>query len=156
MAMTPNVWTLNGLAAETGLDRRTLAKRLVGVTPADEKGDVKLYRLADVLPALGLGATPNKAQLDLTAERARLAKEQADKTAIQNEERRGEIIPVADVIERWTRIAETVKRRLLGLPSKVAPRLAMKPVSEVFRVLDEQVRETLIELSGERTADRKR
>jgi hypothetical protein len=47
-------WSLNRLATELGVDRRSLARRLEDVEPAGKgpKGD-KLYRLRDALDALG-------------------------------------------------------------------------------------------------------
>lgn len=66
--------------------------------------------------------------LDLATERARLASEQADKVAMQNAERRGELAPVvmmeqalAGAATRATRILDTIKgeirRRMPQLPA---------------------------------------
>ena len=53
MAMTRKLWSINALATELGLDRRTVAKRLEGLPPATEKkvGSriEKRWHLADVL-----------------------------------------------------------------------------------------------------------
>lgn len=69
-------------------------------------------------------------ELDLAGERARLAKEQADRIAMQNAERRGELAPVA-VLEtvlantgtKVGRILDTIvpqiRRRVPGVPSEV-------------------------------------
>ncbi len=68
-------------------------------------------------------------ELDLAGERARLAKEQADKIAMQNAERRGELAPVAamemvlaNVGTKVGRILDTipamVRRRVPGVDSK--------------------------------------
>ena len=67
MAMQPATWTINGLATELGIDRRTLAKRLADVPPAEipERSQLPLletqrkkesprWRLRDVLAALGM------------------------------------------------------------------------------------------------------
>jgi len=62
--------------------------------------------------------------LDLTAERARKAKEEADRLEMQNAQMRRELLPRADVdaavIEDYSR----VRARLLNVPSKVAPLVA--------------------------------
>lgn len=73
--------------------------------------------------------------LDLASERARLAKEQADKVAMQNAERRGELAPVsamemvlATVGAKVGRILDTipgqVRRRVPGIGSEVIEAIA--------------------------------
>lgn len=52
MAMQPTLWSINALATEFGLDRRTVAKRLADVPPAGERAGHPVWRLADALPAL--------------------------------------------------------------------------------------------------------
>jgi hypothetical protein len=52
MAMQPTLWSVNALATEFGLDRRTVAKRLRDVPPAGERGGHPVWRLADVMPTL--------------------------------------------------------------------------------------------------------
>ena len=53
MAMQqPALWSVNALATEFGLDRRTAAKRLAKVPPAGEKAGHPAWRLADAAPAL--------------------------------------------------------------------------------------------------------
>lgn len=50
MALQRQLWSINALSVELGLDRRTLAKRLDGLAPAQESP--KTYRLRDVLDHL--------------------------------------------------------------------------------------------------------
>jgi hypothetical protein len=53
MAMSRTSWSVNGLAKEFGLDRRTVAKRLEGVIPVDLGPDGSpRWALADAAPAL--------------------------------------------------------------------------------------------------------
>lgn len=61
--MTPKLWSINALATEFDLDRRTVAKRIKGITPAGELAGKPAWRLADVVgPLMGRGdATPAKA-----------------------------------------------------------------------------------------------
>lgn len=53
MMDTPSSWSVNALAAELGLDRRTLARRIEGLAPVGQspRGD-PLFRLVDVLAAI--------------------------------------------------------------------------------------------------------
>jgi len=39
MAMQSKLWSISGLATELEMDRRTLAKRLEYLAPAEEKND---------------------------------------------------------------------------------------------------------------------
>ena len=50
MALQRQLWSINALSTELGLDRRTLAKRLDGLVPAQD--NPKTYRLRDVLTHL--------------------------------------------------------------------------------------------------------
>src|SRR5687768_16967081 len=59
--------------------------------------------------------------LDLTAERARLAKEQADKLEMENAASRGELLPRAEVVSALQAVFARCRARLLSLPTKLAP-----------------------------------
>ena len=48
----PALWSLNGLASELGLDRRTLAKRLRGVPPDGDRNGNPAWKMQTVLDAL--------------------------------------------------------------------------------------------------------
>ena len=52
MGMQPTLWSVNALATELEIDRRTVAKRLRDVPPAGEKAGHPVWLLADALPAL--------------------------------------------------------------------------------------------------------
>lgn len=98
------------------------------------------------------GATAGKtgrAALDLTAERTRLARLQADRLAMENDLRRGDLVEVSAVRERWDAVAGIVKRRLLAISSKLAPRLlGLRSPAEVKTIIDSEVYAALEELSS--------
>lgn len=71
------------------------------------------WRIADLAPET----------LDLNAERARLAKEQADKTALENAARRGQMVDALVVVNEWTDQIAAARARLLSTPSKLAAQL---------------------------------
>jgi hypothetical protein len=61
--------------------------------------------------------------LDLNKERARLAKEQADRTALANAISRGDVIP-SSLAERWaTDMIIAARAQFLSMPTKLAPQL---------------------------------
>lgn len=62
-------------------------------------------------------------ELDLAGERARLAKEQADKIAMQNAERRGELAPVAAMEMVLANVGTKVGRILDTIPAMVRRRV---------------------------------
>lgn len=49
MAMTKQLWSINALSVELGIDRRTIAKRLEEVPPAKIEGNIRLYYMANVM-----------------------------------------------------------------------------------------------------------
>ena len=57
---------------------------------------------------------------ELKAERTRLAKEQADATALKNAQLRGELAPVADTLREWQEVLRDVRAAMLAVPSRFA------------------------------------
>lgn len=55
------------------------------------------------------------------AERARLTKEQADKVAMDNAVKRGDLMSVTEVAKHWAGLVVNAKTRLLSIPTKAAP-----------------------------------
>lgn len=87
--------------------------------------------------------------LDLTRERARLAKEQADRTAMENAERRGKLIDSEKAAEWWASVITNARMRLLAIPTKVAPLvIGSKSLPEVRDVIEKAIHDALTELSA--------
>jgi hypothetical protein len=108
--------SLADLERLTGLDRRTLRKRLAGLEPAGGDGRTLLFDSRTALARVYLGDS-----LDLTRERARLAAAQAEAQERENAVERGELVDAAEV-ETWLlRLLSAVVQRLRALPSKAAP-----------------------------------
>ena len=86
--------------------------------------------------------------VDLTTQRARLAKEQADKTAMENAQLRGVLVHADDVIATWTACAGAMRARMLAAPTKVAPLARVATTdAEAAAVIEAEVLEALEELS---------
>lgn len=90
--------------------------------------------------------------LNLTAERARLAKEGADRIALANASRRRELVPIDGAVQLIGEACSTVRSKLLALPSSAAPmllRCRTAPEMQaqlydlVWEALDSLCRETL-------------
>ena len=73
--MTTKLWSISALAVEFGLDRRTTAKRIEGITPAGELSGNPAWRLRDVAHVLTGGgkSAPPRPPVEIPASFARLA-----------------------------------------------------------------------------------
>lgn len=81
-------------------------------------------------------------------ERARKDKELADKTALENQLRRGELVEAATVRKTWVDTMLLVKSRLLRLPFSIAPLIVgQEDQWKVQVILDDQIRDALSELA---------
>ena len=85
--------------------------------------------------------------LDLDQERARLAKEQADRTALENGARRGELVDVAGVEREWTDHITAVRARLLAIPTSVGSQLDAEVAPKVAAIVKVLIHAALEELS---------
>lgn len=142
--MTPKHWSVNALATELGIDRRSLARRLEGLAPAVEKTVGKRtergYLLRDVFHHL---QTDGGERLDLNAERAKLAVLQQAKLRIEIAEKRGELLSAEGVKTHWQSIISEVRGALLAMPHRAAPLLARRDEAQVSAVLTDLIYQTL-------------
>lgn len=96
-----------------------------------------------------LTQTPDGKVINYDDERARLTREQADKVAMDNEERRGRLVDSDKVGIWWGKIISNAKTRLLAIPTKAAPLvLGMKTMPQVRDQLERMITEVLSELSS--------
>ena len=95
------------------------------------------------------GGDGEEEELDLVAERARLAKEQADRIAMENDVTRGSVVPIEDAIRITTEMLAKVRSRILAIPAEAAPSASRcKSVAEVEAELRRRVIDALTELSS--------
>jgi terminase small subunit / prophage DNA-packing protein len=76
-------------------------------------------RVVGKLRAAASGRGDEDAALNLTAERARLAKEQADAQEMKNAQARGELVPAVEVERAWGDVLRDVRSRIMAVPSRV-------------------------------------
>jgi phage terminase Nu1 subunit (DNA packaging protein) len=87
-------------------------------------------------------------ELNLTEERARLAREQADAKEMENAIARGELVHIEDVAKQFERGLERARTKLLAIPSKVAPEVhACATAKEVQAIIERNIVEALSELA---------
>lgn len=127
-----------------------------GSFPAREFGQWMVERELAKHGRVG-GDDLNGRTLDLTNERARLAKAQADKTELEVAELHGEMVRVPEVTEAWSKHIAAARARLLALPSKAAARVAAPALlAETQELLRGIVDEALNELAGDGLPERTR
>jgi phage terminase Nu1 subunit (DNA packaging protein) len=88
----------------------------------------------------------------LTQERARLAREQADQTAMKNAAMRRELIPFSDVRQEWVSIGRRVRNAIMSVPSRCRQLLPHLTTFDVD-VIDRELRSALSDL-GKQDDDR--
>ena len=86
----------------------------------------------------------------LTAERARLAREQAEGQAMKNAALRRDLVPAADVEREWSDVLRTVRAGVLAVPSRVQQRLPHLSAHDVAEI-DREVRAALTQVAGGNT-----
>ncbi len=132
--------TINQLAELTGSTNRTVKKRLAEVAPVRVSANASYYSPREALPAIFLGDPSANDSRDLTRERARLAREQADATALKNAQARNELAPV-DLI-RWTlnRVGTRIVAILDTIPGNVKRRVPHLSAAHVELIKREVVK----------------
>jgi hypothetical protein len=87
-------------------------------------------------------------ELSLTDERTRLTKYQADIAQLQFQKSKGELISTNRAGQVWGEIVSSVRARLLGLPTKLAPVIAIgSSIPEIKECLETAIHEVLNELT---------
>ena len=145
-------YTINKCAEMIGKDRATLA-RVLRSTPADAgTASRPLYRLATVVKALIAyetkpdGRRGNGDEARLAAERARLARLQADAVALKNAVARSEYVPLDLVMKGVEVVLAAFRERSLAVPGKLAvfgPEVEAAARDEIYECLEELSRPIL-------------
>ena len=140
-------YTATRLSAELGLDNRKMWDILTRVNPVQVKGRSKLSLLRDVIPhaAKYLGAPD---VIDLNVECARKIKAEAELAEIELAKEREDLIQVDAVRQVWGELVIAAKSRLLSIPAKLAPVVAVEDAPATCKYLvEEQIIEALDELA---------
>ena len=83
----------------------------------------------------------------LTAQRERIAREQADKLEMQNAAARRELLPAKAVADEWASVLRMVQSRMLASPARIQQQLGHLSAHDVA-VIDREMRDALEELSN--------
>jgi phage terminase Nu1 subunit (DNA packaging protein) len=92
-------------------------------------------------------ASNQAATLDLNAERARLAREQADGQSMKNAQLRGELVDVEAVAQTWESIVAEVRSAMLAVPGRLRRRAGAALDAAAISLVDHEIREALSALA---------
>lgn len=152
----------NTLAKIFGVSLPTVTKWVDRGCPCEQRGKELMFRTPEVMLWI-YGAPPSltvrkereegpaeRPELDPEYEKARKDKELADKTALENRVRRGELVEASEVEAGWTDIVMAARAKLLGMGAKLAAILAAetKPAA-VKAEIDALARQVLMELAAD-------
>lgn len=88
-------------------------------------------------------------ELSLTEERTRLTKTQADMAELLFRKSSGDLIQSKKASQVWGEIVTTIRQRLLGLSTRLAPQVATsQSIPEIKERIDAAIHEVLSELSS--------
>lgn len=148
--MLPDTITTSELMAMTGLSRPSLSRNKAKgiISPSGRDAWPTVETISALMAAYRDAAAAGGTSLDLAAERARLAREQADGHSMKNAQLRGELLPRAAVTAAVQAAFTRVRARMLAIPGKAAPLvMSMQSATEVQAALRDAVHEALAELS---------
>ena len=154
MAYAPKMHSVSSLSVETGIDRRTLARRLAQLPPSEKRGRIKYWLLRDVLRYLDtqspgqVAAPASNGSAEYDEERTRLTRAKADMAELDERERRGELVPVAAVDSFLNTVLSRVRQGILTLPARVAPKgHDAQTIPELERIVLEDCQQVLEEIA---------
>ncbi len=110
----------------------------------DEARNAYILHLREVAS----GRTGDDSDYDLAAERARLAHHQANKTSLEEDVLKGELIPAEEVLEKWSKMVSSFRAKMLAIPTKTSHLLInIQEFSVAESILKSHIYDALKELS---------
>jgi phage terminase Nu1 subunit (DNA packaging protein) len=144
--------SINELSELTGIDRRTVKKRLLGLPSKHGPKGALLYDPQAALRAVMFPDQPESDELGDTPPKwvseARFAAAQAKREEIRLAMDEGAAIDAEDVKRAWTAVVVATKQKILAIPSKAESRHVDGMSAKDLRLmLDVEVREALEEMA---------
>lgn len=144
--------TTAALAELLGISERALRQHAangvlvqVGRGRFDRDASVRTY--CEHLREMAAGRGGAAAVETLSAERARLAKEQADQYALKNAGLRGELLDAKECERKWTDACRCIRSAMLAIPSRVRQQLPHLTRTDAA-LIDDEIRRALTELAN--------
>jgi phage terminase Nu1 subunit (DNA packaging protein) len=122
-----------------------------GVISKQPRGQYDIQAVARALikdaQARKAGKGDYASNMDLSKERARLARQQTEAVALKNAATRGDLIPVSVVKRSAGIIVAAFRERVLSIPGKIAAACEMRSRGEIEEIVRDEIHEALDELS---------
>ena len=147
--MAASLFSIRRLAEIFGVNERTIRSWVTGLEPDQVAGKGggrgrHLYSVPRIIEHHFAPRDANGEVLDLNAERARVAKEQADKLERDNAIARGDSLEWSKLRPVLIRLWSDARTKLLAMPRKAAPLVVgLQTMPEIEAILDDQIREAL-------------
>lgn len=126
---------------------RQLAKQ--GSVPPVKDGKIVFILAVKSLIGYYRNLAQGQGTLSLTDARTREANADARLKELELKKALGEVVEAATAMKLWGRIVSNIRAKLLSLPSKISPMLlGLLSIAEIKEKLDQEVYETLTELSS--------
>ena len=140
----------NQIAEAFGINLTTVDKWRRSGCPAEKKGPNVMFSVRQVSDWLRTRDTETSGVLDLSQERAKLTKLQAEKATLELEVSRGNLIPMELVVETWQGHIGNARAKLLAMPPKAAAQtIGMDEYLETEQFLTGLINEALDELDND-------
>lgn len=140
--------SINELSELTGFSRTKIRKDCATLHAIPGDKGAKLYNAREALPLL-------YGREEVEGQDARLTRARAEKAEIEVEQLKGNYLLRSVVVEEVQKMFGNVRSKLLSLPTKAAPEVAILAApKEVLAYLENMVHESLRELSEGELADR--
>ena len=127
------LWSINALADEFELDRRTVKKRLADVAPADRVSGHPVYRLAEAAPAL-FGSSENRESLDDFSPKDRKDWVASERELMKLRAEAGELMLVEEAREQIAAVIRPMADVLDSMPDVLEREAGLTP-SQVESVM---------------------
>jgi phage terminase Nu1 subunit (DNA packaging protein) len=141
--------TQKQIAEHLDLSERRIADLLVELGLPTRNCDLSTARIAYIRELREKAAGRyTEGDLDLSKERARLTFHQANIAELDEDIKRGKLIPAETVEKVWSDMVAAFRAKILSIPTKSAHQfVAITDLSEIQDVIKEHLNEALVELS---------
>ena len=142
------------IADHLGLSTTRVSQlKAAGILPDAPRGKLDLdacrHAYLEHLREVAAGRGSKDGALDLVAERARLARAQAEKVERENKVAAGELFPAQEFRDTIDYVFTRVRQRILAVPSKIAPQLVgLETPREAQQIVKNACYEALRELAA--------
>ena len=119
-----------------------------GVIPKAERGRYELIPAVRGYIAYLKERSLNPGVISFDEVRARKIAAEAEMAEIELREKKGQLIPASEVVDSWAEIVGACRSKLLAVPAKIAPVVAVEDNPAVCKqIVEEQIGEALYELA---------